>query len=169
MQWSIAWPGGIPCHRPRYRWSWTHFEGEAAEWPSSAMPISAACPNGRRACLWSVTCSIRSSKQKLDALCSDIAAQLDLSQTGRSASLPDEVSYRSAARSSDWWPGGLGTPGAVGRRTIFVMPYFPAPVASSLTIMALYRSTTLANAGSLVSPRRKAATGPFHSPARMVW
>ena len=44
-------------------------------------------------------------KAKLDALCSDIAAHLDLEK------VPDEryaseVSYRSSTRSTDWWPTG---------------------------------------------------------------
>ena len=62
---------------------------------------------------------------KLDALCSDIAAHLDLSQAGRSATPPDEVSYRSTARSSDWWPGGLGNPGAVGAQNDLRYAVFP--------------------------------------------
>jgi hypothetical protein len=62
---------------------------------------------------------------KLDALCSDIVANLNLSQAGRSATSPDEVSYRSTARSSDWWPGGLGTPGAVGAQNDLRYAVFP--------------------------------------------
>jgi hypothetical protein len=54
-------------------------------------------------------------KAKLDALCSDIAAHLDASPTvGGERSAADEVSYRSTPGSADWWPAGLGRPGAVG-------------------------------------------------------
>jgi hypothetical protein len=54
-------------------------------------------------------------KAKLDALCTDIAAHLDLSEAaGGRRTAGDEVSSRSAALSSDWWPAGLGRPGSVG-------------------------------------------------------
>jgi hypothetical protein len=54
-------------------------------------------------------------KAKLDALCSDIAAHLDASPAaGGTRSAVDEVSYRSMSGSADWWPAGLGRPGAVG-------------------------------------------------------
>jgi hypothetical protein len=50
-------------------------------------------------------------KAKLDALCSDIAAHLDSSEmAGGPRAAGDEVSYRSAGRSADWWPAGLGSP-----------------------------------------------------------
>jgi hypothetical protein len=54
-------------------------------------------------------------KAKLDALCSDIAAHLETAESA-SGIRPggDEVSYRSRTRSDDWWPAGLGRPGAVG-------------------------------------------------------
>src|ERR1700732_5596228 len=56
-------------------------------------------------------------KAKLDALCSDISAHLDTSETaGGARPEGDEVSYRSPARSADWWPGGLGEAGAGGRQ-----------------------------------------------------
>jgi hypothetical protein len=55
-------------------------------------------------------------KSKLDALCTDIAAHLDASEPAddvvRSSS--DEVSYRSMGHSREWWPSGLGRPGAQG-------------------------------------------------------
>jgi hypothetical protein len=62
---------------------------------------------------------------KLDALCSDIAAHLDLSQARLSATSPDKVSYRSTARSSDWWPVGLGNPVAVGAQNDLRYAVFP--------------------------------------------
>jgi hypothetical protein len=65
-------------------------------------------------------------KAKLDALCSDIAANLDWSEPAandRSAS--PEVSYRSMESSADWWPAGLGTPGAVGAQNDLRYAFFP--------------------------------------------
>jgi hypothetical protein len=54
-------------------------------------------------------------KSKLDALCTDIAAHLASEKIiGGVRSAVDEVSYRSMPGSSDWWPSGLGRPGAVG-------------------------------------------------------
>jgi hypothetical protein len=65
---------------------------------------------------------------KLDALCTDIAAHLDSSEAaGRphAAAAADDVSYRSAARSSDWWPAGLGSPGSVGAQNDLRYAIFP--------------------------------------------
>ena len=56
-------------------------------------------------------------KAKLDALCSDLAAHLDTTETAGRARPGDDVSYRSPTRSDDWWPAGLGRPGAVGERS----------------------------------------------------
>jgi hypothetical protein len=57
-------------------------------------------------------------KAKLDALCSDIAAHLDLTAAaGGARSAAAEVSYRSMPESAAWWPPGLGRPGAVGVKT----------------------------------------------------
>ena len=53
-------------------------------------------------------------KSKLDALCSDLAAYLDFSETGEPPAVGNAVSYRPTKGASDWWPAGLGTPGAVG-------------------------------------------------------
>jgi hypothetical protein len=54
-------------------------------------------------------------KAKPDALCSDIAAHLDSAEiAGGSRAAGNRVSYRSTERSVDWWPAGLGRPGAVG-------------------------------------------------------
>jgi hypothetical protein len=65
-------------------------------------------------------------KAKLDALCADIAAYVD---TTEMASEPQtaggEVSYRSTARSSDWWPMGLGSPGSVGAQNDLRYAIFP--------------------------------------------
>ena len=65
-------------------------------------------------------------KAKLDALCSDISAHLDTSETaGGARPEGDEVSYRSPARSADWWPAGLGKPGAVGAQNDLRYAVFP--------------------------------------------
>ena len=58
-------------------------------------------------------------KSKLDALCTDIAA------SGGTSSRPDEVSYRSEARSPGWWPSGLGRPAAVGGQNDLRYAVFP--------------------------------------------
>src|SRR3984957_9362663 len=65
-------------------------------------------------------------KAKLDALCSDLATHLDASGAAdgmRSAA--DEVSYRSTSGSADWWPAGLGWPGAVGAQNDLRYAVFP--------------------------------------------
>ena len=62
---------------------------------------------------------------KLDALCSDIAAHLDTSETGGGTRAEAEVSYRSPSRSDDWWPAGLGRPGAVGAQNDLRYAVFP--------------------------------------------
>ena len=64
-------------------------------------------------------------KAKLDALCTDIAAHLDSTGAAASSSAGDEVSYRSAAQSSDWWPAGLGSPGSVGAQNDLRYAMFP--------------------------------------------
>ena len=65
-------------------------------------------------------------KAKLNALCSDIAAHLDASgAAGGARSAADEVSYRSMAGSADWWPAGLGNPGAVGAQNDLRHAVFP--------------------------------------------
>jgi hypothetical protein len=64
-------------------------------------------------------------KAKLDALCSDIAAHLDASETAGGTRSGDDVSYRSPSRSDDWWPAGLGRPGAVGAQNDLRYAVFP--------------------------------------------
>jgi hypothetical protein len=66
-------------------------------------------------------------KAKLDSLCTDIAAHLNNSELagGVQAGREDEVSYRSASRSADWWPAGLGTPAAVGAQNDLRYAVFP--------------------------------------------
>ena len=62
---------------------------------------------------------------KLDALCSDIAAHLDTSETGSGTRAEAEFSYSSPSRSDDWWPAGLGRPGAVGAQNDLRYAVFP--------------------------------------------
>ena len=65
-------------------------------------------------------------KAKLNALCSDIAAHLDTAESaGGVRPEGDEVSYRSPNRSDDWWPAGLGRPGAVGAQNDLRYAVFP--------------------------------------------
>jgi hypothetical protein len=64
-------------------------------------------------------------KAKLDALCSDLADHLVGAPVKGRVAGEEEVSYRSSARSSDWWPGGLGTPGAVGAQNDLRYAVFP--------------------------------------------
>jgi hypothetical protein len=66
-------------------------------------------------------------KSKLDALCTDIAAYMDASEAacGGVGSAVDGVSYRSMSSSSDWWPSGLGRPGAVGTQNDLRYAVFP--------------------------------------------
>jgi len=62
-------------------------------------------------------------KSKLDALCTDIVAHLDVS--GAASSTLDDVSYRSEAGSPGWWPSGLGHPAAVGGQNDLRYAVFP--------------------------------------------
>ena len=62
---------------------------------------------------------------KLDALCSDIAAHLDTSETAGGTRAEAEVSYSSPSRSDDWWPAGLARPGAVGAQNDLRYAVFP--------------------------------------------
>jgi hypothetical protein len=62
---------------------------------------------------------------KLDALCSDIAAHLDTSETGSGTRAEAEFSYSSPSRSDDWWPAGLGRPAAVGAQNDLRYAVFP--------------------------------------------
>ena len=66
-------------------------------------------------------------QSKLDGLCTDIAAHLDASakESGGVRTAADEVSYRSLSASRDWWPSGLGRPGAVGGQNDLRYAVFP--------------------------------------------
>jgi hypothetical protein len=64
-------------------------------------------------------------KAKLDTLCTDLAAHLEQSESAGDAKDEGrgEVSYRSG--SADWWPSGLGRPGAVGAQNSLRYAVFP--------------------------------------------
>jgi hypothetical protein len=67
-----------------------------------------------------------SLKAKLDALCTELAtyvAETPSTDRGRGREVGD-VSYRSS-RASDWWPGHLGTPSAVGAQNDLQYAVFP--------------------------------------------
>ena len=53
------------------------------------------------------------------------SAHLDESRSGGTRSAGDEVSYRLMAGSTDWWPPGLGRPGAVGAQNDLRYAVFP--------------------------------------------
>jgi hypothetical protein len=63
---------------------------------------------------------------KLDALCSELAAHLDASPApGGTRSAGEEVSFRSMSGPTNWWPAGLGRPGAVGAQNDLRYAVFP--------------------------------------------
>lgn len=64
-------------------------------------------------------------KAKLDALCHDLAAHLDTSETAGGAHAGVDVSYPSQTRTEDWWPVGLGKPAAVGAQNDLRYAVFP--------------------------------------------
>lgn len=99
---------------------------------------------------------------KLDALCSDIAAHLDTSETAGGTRAEAEVSYRSPSRSDDWWPARLARPAAVGAQN----DLRSRPGGWRSMIKAPSRYTTPDRIGFSESRRPKAPIGPSHSPAR---
>ncbi|MET0675326.1 MAG: hypothetical protein ABW175_05960 [Bradyrhizobium sp.] len=66
-------------------------------------------------------------KSKLDAVCTELAAYLaETPSADRGGERKqDAVSYRSIRQTSDWWPGDLGTPGAVGSQNDMKYAVFP--------------------------------------------
>src|SRR3977135_2926277 len=67
-----------------------------------------------------------SLKSKLDAICTELAAYVAQtpSDQGRDQE-GGEGSYRSMRQGSDWWPGNLGTPSAVGAQNDLQYAVFP--------------------------------------------
>jgi hypothetical protein len=66
-------------------------------------------------------------KSKLDALCTDIAAQLKESLRAGGGGRPEAegISYRSMSGSADWWPSGFGRSRAVGAQNDMRYAVFP--------------------------------------------
>jgi hypothetical protein len=95
-------------------------------------------------------------QSKLDALCTDIATHLDASSKEDSGVHPtvDEVSYRSMSALRDWWPSGLGRPGAVGTQ--------------NSTTVAPSRSTIPGIIGSSGWPKLRVVSKLSRLRARMV-
>jgi hypothetical protein len=97
-------------------------------------------------------------KTKLDALCSDLAAQLEASPApGGTRSAGGEVSFRSMSGSTDWWPAGLGRTGAV---KTFGTPFFPKP--SRVTVPPRPARVQKSDPGGA-----KPALTPFRHPRRL--
>lgn len=74
-------------------------------------------------------------KNKLDAICTDLAAYLAKQPEEASSSKPssskhddqDDVSYRSQPASRQlWWPGDLGSPGSTGSQNDMRYAVFPS-------------------------------------------
>src|SRR4030081_2437619 len=68
-----------------------------------------------------------SLKSKLDAICMELAAYVaEMPSTDRNLGREGgEVSYRSMRQDSDWWPGNLGRPSAVGAQNDLQYAVFP--------------------------------------------
>jgi len=67
-----------------------------------------------------------SLKSKLDAICTELAAYVAQTPSDRGRGREGgEVSYRSSRQTSDWWPGDLGTPSAVGAQNELQYAVFP--------------------------------------------
>jgi hypothetical protein len=66
-------------------------------------------------------------KAKLDAICTELASYLAKSgpSQNREYDGDTDVSYRSNATTSDWWPAGLGIPGSVGAQNDLRYAVFP--------------------------------------------
>jgi hypothetical protein len=65
-------------------------------------------------------------KAKLDAICTELASHVgNAARPDNPDRRSDDVSYRSAARSDQWWPAGLGTPSSVGAQNALRYAVFP--------------------------------------------
>jgi hypothetical protein len=88
--------------------------------------MTTAAPKLRQSQCWTPKGVNIRSRDTLDALCTDIAAHLQSSEmAGDARDAGDEVSYRSMTGSADWWPAGLGRPGAVGAQNDLRYAVFP--------------------------------------------
>jgi hypothetical protein len=70
-------------------------------------------------------------KAKLDAVCTELAAYVaETPSTDRGGGHEGgDISYRAAKRGSQWWPGDLGTPSAVGAQNDLRYAVFPRRLA----------------------------------------
>src|SRR5258705_1351716 len=67
-----------------------------------------------------------SLKAKLDALCTELATYVAQTPSDHGGGREGgDVSYRSSSRGSNWWPGELGTPSAVGAQNDLQYAVFP--------------------------------------------
>lgn len=66
-----------------------------------------------------------SLKSKLGAVCCELAAFVVQNPDSTDGGKDDAVSYRAGASSPNWWPAGLGTPGAVGAQNDLRYAVFP--------------------------------------------
>jgi hypothetical protein len=108
-------------------------------------------------------------KSKLDALCSDLAAHVDTSETAGGPRAGVDVSYRPQTRTEDWWPAGLGRPGAVGAQNDLRYAVFPETrrlVIDDQGTVSVYDTGSI---GFSASRRPKVPIGRSHSPARTDW
>jgi hypothetical protein len=66
-------------------------------------------------------------KAKLDAICNELASHVAKVESGpeNDDRRDGDVSYRSTARSDQWWPAGLGTPSSVGAQNALRYAVFP--------------------------------------------
>jgi hypothetical protein len=66
-------------------------------------------------------------KAKLDAICTELASHVGNAESGpdNHDRRDDGVSYRSSARSDQWWPAGFGTPSSVGAQNALRYAVFP--------------------------------------------
>ena len=106
-------------------------------------------------------------KSKLDALCTDIVAHLDVS--GAASSTLDDVSYRSEAGSPGWWPSGLGHPALLVDRTTCGTRSSRRCIVWSSTIVGSYPPmipATIRFSGWL---RLRAAAARSRSQAKTDW
>jgi hypothetical protein len=75
---------------------------------------------------WSPGMSMVGDMFNTQLLCSDIAAHLNSSPTaGGMRSAAEEISDRSMSETANWWPAGMGRPGAVGAQNDLRYAVFP--------------------------------------------
>jgi len=66
-------------------------------------------------------------KAKLDAICTELASHVANAEShpNNHDGRDENVSYRSAARSEQWWPAGYGAPSSVGAQNALRCAVFP--------------------------------------------